>query len=53
LSATHIAAILKVSRTWLFSLKRQFPSEAPKDFKDPEEWRVFAKRHRIEPIAAL
>jgi hypothetical protein len=53
LSATHIAAILKVSRTWLFTLKRQFPSEAPRDFSSPEEWRVFAKKHRIEPIAAL
>jgi hypothetical protein len=51
LSATHIAAILKVSRTWLFTIKKQFPEGAPKDFKDPEEWRTFIKAHRIEPIA--
>jgi hypothetical protein len=50
LSATHIARILKVSRTWLFTIKKQFPSGAPKDFKDPEEWRTFVKAHRIEPI---
>jgi hypothetical protein len=53
LSATHIAAILKVSRTWLFNIKRQFPSESPRDFSDPEEWRVFAKSHRIEPTITL
>lgn len=27
--------------------------EAPKDFKDPEEWRRFATAHRIEPKAPL
>jgi hypothetical protein len=51
LSATHIAAILKVSRTWLFTLKKQFSEGAPKDFSDPEEWRKFVNSHRIEPIA--
>jgi hypothetical protein len=51
LSASHIAAILKVSRTWLFTIKKQFPEGAPKDFSDPEEWRKFVKSHRIEPIA--
>lgn len=53
MSATRIAAILKVSRTWLFNIKKQFPEGAPKDFKDPEEWRKFAKAHRIEPTATL
>jgi hypothetical protein len=50
LSATHIARILKVSRTWLFTLKKQFPEGAPRDFKDAEQWRTFVKSHRIEPI---
>jgi hypothetical protein len=50
LSATHIARILKVSRTWLFTIKKQFPEGAPKDFKDPQAWRTFVKAHRIEPV---
>jgi hypothetical protein len=37
LSATHIARILKVSRRWLFTNKKQFPDEAPNDFNDPGE----------------
>jgi hypothetical protein len=37
LSAIHIARILKVSRTWLFTNKKQFPEGAPNDFNDPGE----------------
>jgi len=50
LSATHIAAILQVSRTWLFTLRKRFLQDAPKDFKDVEQWRIFVEHHRIEPI---
>jgi hypothetical protein len=33
LSAIHIARILKVSRTWLLTIEKQFPEGAPEDFK--------------------
>jgi len=53
LSATHIAKILKVSRSWLFTTKKQFSEGAPKDFKEAEQLRTLVKVHRTDAIEPL
>jgi hypothetical protein len=50
MSISEIAAVLGVSKSYLYSLVKAFPAEKPKLEGDLEAWSAFVDRHRIEPI---
>jgi hypothetical protein len=47
MKAETLATILKVSRRYVFALKRRYPTEAPKSFDDIEGWRAFLSAHQL------
>lgn len=50
MSISEIAAVLGVSKSYLYGLAKAFPAEKPKLKGDLESWSAFVDRHRIEPI---
>jgi hypothetical protein len=49
MSISAIAAVLGVSKSFLYSLIKAHPDEASKSREDHEQWSDFVNRHRIEP----
>jgi hypothetical protein len=52
MSISGIAATLGVSKSFLYSLVKQHPTEKPKSKLDLEAWAAFVNRYRIEPTGA-
>jgi hypothetical protein len=50
MSISTIAVKLGVSKSFLYSLVKEHPTEAPKSKTDLQLWSAFVDRHRIEPI---
>jgi hypothetical protein len=50
MSICEIAAVLGVSKSYLYGLVKAYPAEKPKLKGDLESWSAFVDRHRIEPI---
>ena len=50
MSISEIAAVLGVSKSYLYGLAKAYPAEKPKSKADLESWSAFVDRHRIEPI---
>jgi hypothetical protein len=49
MSISGIADVLGVSKSFLYSLAKDYPAEKPKSKEDLELWAAFVNRHRIEP----
>jgi hypothetical protein len=49
MSISAIAAVLGVSKSFLYTLVKEHPLEVPKYRDDMEQWSAFVKRWRIEP----
>jgi hypothetical protein len=50
MSISEIANVLSVSKSFLYSLVKEHPTEVPKSREDIQAWADFIGRHRIEPI---
>ena len=50
MSISEIAAVLGISKSYLYSLVKAFPAEKPKLKGDLQAWADFIGNHRIEPI---
>jgi len=50
MSISEIAAVLEVSKSYLYGLAKAYPAEKPKSKDDLQAWSAFVNRHRIEPI---
>ena len=49
MSISGIAAVLGVSKSFLYTLVKEHKSEVPKSREDMELWSAFVNRWRIEP----
>jgi predicted DNA-binding protein YlxM (UPF0122 family) len=49
MSISEIANVLGVSKSFLYSLVKEHPTEKPKSKEDLELWAAFVNRYRIEP----
>jgi hypothetical protein len=50
MSISEIAAVLGISKSYLYSLVKAYAAEKPKLKGDLQAWSAFVERHRIEPI---
>jgi predicted DNA-binding protein YlxM (UPF0122 family) len=50
MSISGIATKLGISKSCLYSLVKEHPSEVPKSKADLELWSAFVARHKVEPI---
>jgi hypothetical protein len=48
-TAASLSLKLGISRVTIFSLKKRYPDQAPKDFGQTEKWRSFCLAHVIDP----